>query len=149
MNLLYALCALSPLLFNFSLEYAIRRVQENRIGLELNGKHQLLVYADVNMLGEDLQTIRENIEIFIKVSKETGLEINSEKSKYIITSHHQNVVRNQNIVIGNLLFENMEKFKYLGITITNYICEEIKRRISVGNSCYYSHVPPAFQGTES
>ena len=63
--------ALSPLLFNFALEYAIRRVQENRIGLELNGKHQLLVYAtDINMLGGSLKTVRENTEIFIKASKD-------------------------------------------------------------------------------
>ena len=63
--------ALSPLLFNFALEYAIIRVQENRIGLELNGKHQLLVYADdVNMLGENFQIVMENIEIFIKACKD-------------------------------------------------------------------------------
>ena len=60
-------CALSPLLFNFALEYAIRSVQES------NGKHQLLVYADdVNILGEKSQTIRENAEIFIKASKDIG-----------------------------------------------------------------------------
>ena len=44
----------------------------------------------------------ENLEILIKASKDIGLEVNSEKTKYMITSHHQNVIQNQNIVIGNL-----------------------------------------------
>ena len=58
----------------------------------------------------------------------------------MITSRHQNVIQNQNIVIGNLSFENVEKFRYLGLTVTNTngMREEIKRRINMGNACYYS-----------
>jgi hypothetical protein len=53
--------ALSPLLFNFVLEYAIKNVQENQVGLKLNGTHQLLVYADdMNLLGDKIQTINKN-----------------------------------------------------------------------------------------
>ena len=75
------------------------------------GKHQRLVYADdVNMLGENLQIVRENTEIFIKARNDIGLNVNSEKTKYMIASRHQNVVQNQNTVIRNLLFENVEKF---------------------------------------
>jgi hypothetical protein len=76
---------LLPLLFNFISEYTIRRVQVNQNGLKLNGTHQLLVYAnDVNVLGGSIYTVMKNTEALVVASKETGLEVNANKTKYMV-----------------------------------------------------------------
>jgi hypothetical protein len=69
--------ALSLLLFNFALEYAIGKVQENQAGLKLNGTLQLFAYADdLNLLGDYIDTIHGNIETLTDASKEVVLEEN-------------------------------------------------------------------------
>jgi hypothetical protein len=89
------------------------------VGLKLNGTHQLLAYADdVNILGGSVHTIEKNTEASVVVSKETGLEVNSEKTMYMVLSRDQNAGRNHNMT-DNKTFENEKQFKYLGTNSTH------------------------------
>jgi hypothetical protein len=133
--------ALSPLLFNFVLEYAIRGVQVNRDGLKLNGTHQLLAYADdVNMLGGSVHTVKKNAEDLVAAIKEIGLEVNAHKTKYMTVFRDQNAGRIHSMKMDKSSIERVEQFKSLGKTLTNQnsIQEEIKSRLKLGNACNYS-----------
>jgi sorting nexin-29 len=133
--------ALSPLLFNFALEWAITRVQVNQDGLKLNGTHQLLAYADdVNILGRSLRAVKENAEALVVAAKEIGLEVNADKTKYMVVSRDQNAGRTHSMKTDNSSFERVDELKCLGTTLTNQnpIQEEIKSRLKSGNACYHS-----------
>jgi hypothetical protein len=100
---------LSPLLFNFALEYAIKRVQVNQEGLTLNGMHQVLAYADDdNILGGSVHTVKENVEALVVATKEVGLEVNDDKTKYMVMSRDRNAGRGHSEKIDNSSIERVE-----------------------------------------
>jgi hypothetical protein len=69
-------------------------VQEKQVRLKLNGTRQLLAYADdVDLLGDNIDTIEKKTETLVDASKEVGLEINVEKTKYMLLSRHQNIAK--------------------------------------------------------
>jgi hypothetical protein len=112
--------ALSQLLFKFALEYAIRMVQGNQAGLKLNGTRQLLAYADdVNLLGDNIDTINKNTETIIDSRKDVCVEVSVRKTKCMLVSCDQNAGQNWDIKIGSRSFENVSQFKYLGTTVTS------------------------------
>jgi hypothetical protein len=108
---------LSPLIFNLALEYAIRRVQVNGYALKLNGTREFLIYANDNKLGGILHITKKNTDALVAASKEIGLEVHVDKTKYIVTSRDQNARRSYKMKIDNSSFECAEHFNYLG---TNY-----------------------------
>ena len=106
--------AVSPLLFNFALQYTIRRVQVNRDGLKLNGTHQFLVNAvDVNILGGCVHNLNEKAEAVVVASKEIVLEVNADKTKYVVMSRDQNAGRSHNMKIDNSSFEMVEEIEII------------------------------------
>jgi len=83
--------------------------------LKLNGTHQVLIYADdVNIFGGSIHTVKKNTESLVVSSKEIGLEVNADKTKYMVMSRDQNAGRSHSMKTDNNPFERVEEFKYLG-----------------------------------
>jgi thiamine monophosphate synthase len=90
------------IVFTFALEYGIKRVHVNQDDLTLNGTHQPLAYADdVSILGESIHTVNENAEALVVATKEIGLEVNADKTKYMVMSRDQNAGRGHSVKTDN------------------------------------------------
>jgi hypothetical protein len=87
-----------------------------------------------------VHTVRKNAEALVAATKEIGLEVNTDKTKYKVMSRDRNAGRGHGVKIDNSSIERVEEFKYLGATLTdqNSIQEEIKSRLKLGNASYLS-----------
>jgi hypothetical protein len=112
------------------------------VGLKWNETYHLLVYApDVNLLGDNINTIKKNEEALIYFSKEVGLDVNTEKTISIFCCFINRMLgKNHNIKVANRSTKNAAKFKYFRLTATNQnlMDEEIKNRLIPSNACYSS-----------
>ena len=87
-----------------------------------------------------LVLFREISIVYCENTREIGLEVSADRTKYMVMSRDQNAGRIHSVRMDNSTFERVEEFKYLGTTLTNQnsIPEEIKSRLSSGNACYHS-----------
>jgi len=78
-----------------------------------------LMPNDVNILGGSIPTLKENSEALVAATREIGMEVSADKTKYMVMSRDQNAGRIHNVRIDNSTFERVEEFKYLGTSLTN------------------------------
>ena len=92
------------------------------------------------ILGESIHMVKENAEALVVATKDIGLEVNADKTKYIVMSREQTSGLSHTMKVDNSSTERVEEFKYLGTTLTNEnsIQKEIKSRLKSGNACYHS-----------
>ena len=91
-------------------------------------------------LGQHWRTVKEKAEALIVATREIRLEVNADKTEYMIMSREQTARLSSTMKVDNSSIERVEVFKYLGTTLTKskFYLEDIKSRLKVWNACYYS-----------
>jgi hypothetical protein len=92
------------------------------------------------VLDKNLNIINKNTDILLDSNKEVGLEVKHRENQVYVMSHYKNTGQNLNLVAANKSFRHVEKFTYLGRAVTsqNYIHNEIKIILNLGNTCNLS-----------
>jgi hypothetical protein len=95
----------------------------------------LVCVDDINVVGENIDTIQKNTEALLDANKVVGLDVNPEKTKYVLMPCYHKAGQKDSIIIVNRSFEDVAEFKYLGTTVTDQKCmhQEIKSRLNSGN----------------
>ena len=107
--------ALSPLLFNFTLEYDIRKLQETNLGLDMNGTNQVLSYEDdVKLIDDDIRTIERNADVLLNAFNHIGWAVNIGITKYMEIERRPCMRANAHIKIRSNSCGKVKTFKYLG-----------------------------------
>ena len=95
-----------------------------------------------------VHTVKESAEALVVATKETGLKVNANKTKYMVTSREQTAGLSHAMKVDDSSIERVEDFKYLGTTLTNQnsIQKEIKSSLMLGNACYHCTAHPILCG---
>lgn len=132
---------LSTVLFNLALEKAVRQLPIHPGGTIFNRMLQCLAYADdIVLVSRRKAELEEGYLRLQEAAGSLGLEVNQEKTKYMVTSNAMRAERAGMVELGNKRYEQVSRFTYLGSLVTenNVMAEEIKERIACGNRCYFS-----------
>jgi hypothetical protein len=132
----------STILFNTGLEYVISRLTITPKGTILNRMTQCIAYADdIVLLRRSVNFLKETLEELKQRAKKVELEINQDKTKYMIKTRNKDKWQCvQDFTSGDVSYERVDTFKYLGSVISeeNDIGMEIRSRVMAGNKCYYA-----------
>ncbi|XP_063380350.1 esterase B1-like [Cydia fagiglandana] len=128
--------ALSPMLFNLVLEHVVRKLLTLDIGVELNGRHRLIGYADdLALLGENREEVEISASVLEQEAAKVGLRINHDKSEYLhMKRYRDSRTQRQNLLVGENTYKGVSKFKYLGCTVTHTHTREDETNIRTQNA---------------